>query len=279
MIDIHSHWIKYPGHVTDAFVEEASIARGRPVDLNILPEDYLKAMEPVEKCVVFGMKACLSGFYTPNEDIAAFASYAPEKIVPFMSVDPTEGDFLDDFDHAYHDLNLRGLKLAPMYAGFDPNDRRLDALYARCQKLGVPILYHMGTTFVRMAPLKYSRPFLIDEVARRFPELRIVIAHLGHPWEGETLVVIRKHPHVWADIAAIYYRPWQFYNSMILAQEYGVTGKILFGSDYPFSTPAESAQGIRAINRMVEGTNLPRIREESIEAIIERDGLKSLGLR
>jgi len=278
MIDIHTHWIRYPGHVTDAFVQEASVARGKPVDLNIEPADYLAAMEPVEKCVVFGMKARLSGFYTPNEDIAAFASHAPEKIVPFMSVDPAEDNFLDDFDRSYHDLKLRGLKLAPMYAGFNPTDRRLDPLYARCQRLSVPILFHMGTTFVRMAPLKYSRPFLMDEVARRFPELKIILAHLGHPWEGETLVVIRKHPHVWADIAAIYYRPWQFYNSMILAQEYGVTHKLLFGSDYPFSTPAESVEGIYEINRMLEGTNLPRIREEVIEDILHRDGLKVLGL-
>ncbi len=278
MIDIHSHWIKYPGHVTDAFVEEASIARGRPVDLNILPEDYLKAMEPVEKCVVFGMKACLSGFYTPNEDIAAFASYAPEKIVPFMSVDPTEGDFLDDFDHAYHDLNLRGLKLAPMYAGFDPNDRRLDALYARCQKLGVPILYHMGTTFVRMAPLKYSRPFLIDEVARRFPELRIVIAHLGHPWEGETLVVIRKHPHVWADIAAIYYRPWQFYNGLMIAQEYGCLNKLLLGSDYPFTTPGETVERLRRVNEITGNSGLPQVSLQAMEELIHRDTVSLLNI-
>ena len=35
------------------------------------------------------------------------------------------------------------------------------------------------------------------------PNLVFVMAHLGHPWEGETLAVIRKHPNVWADCSAL----------------------------------------------------------------------------
>jgi hypothetical protein len=35
--------------------------------------------------------------------------------------------------------------------------------------------------------------------------------------EGETIAVIRRHPHVFADLSALYYRPWQFYNSMRLS--------------------------------------------------------------
>jgi hypothetical protein len=35
----------------------------------------------------------------------------------------------------------------------------------------------------------------------------------------DTLVLIRKQPHFYADISALHYRPWQFYNALIMAKE------------------------------------------------------------
>ena len=64
----------------------------------------------------------------------------------------------------------------------------------------------------------------------------------------------------------------------MLALEYGVDEKLLFGSDWPFTTPAETAAELRRINRFTEGTSLPRVPEEVIEAIISRDSLALLGL-
>ncbi len=278
IIDIHTHAMRYPEHISDDFVREADRARGFHIDLTIEFEEYMRAMEPVDRCVVFGMKARHVGLYVPNEWIGEFAAQAPEKLFPFMSIDPTEPDFLDDFERSFHDLKLRGVKLAPMYSNFDPSDRMLDELYVRCIRYVLPVLFHAGTTFCQFAPLKYTRPALWDDVAMRHPDLKIVLAHLGHPWEGEALVTARKHPNLYLDLSALHYRPWQLYNSLILAQEYGVTNKILFGSDYPFTTPAASVEGLYALNRMVDGTNLPRVSETVLDEIIHRDSLSLLGL-
>lgn len=278
IIDVHTHAMRYPEHLSDSFIREADRARGFHIDLTIEFDSYMQAMEPVDRCIVFGMKARHVGFYVPNDWIAAFAARAPEKIVPFMSLDPTEPDFLEDFEYSYHALKLKGIKLAPMYANFDPTDPRLDELYRRAAKHNLPILFHTGTTFCQFAPLKYTRPALWDDVAIRHPDLVMILAHLGHPFENEALVTTRKHPNVYLDLSALHYRPWQLYNSLILAQEYGVMGKILFGSDYPFTTPADSFVGLRGLNRMVEGTPLPRVSETGLEEIIHRDSLSLLGL-
>ena len=278
IVDVHTHAMRYPEHLSDAFVREADRARGYPVDLTVEFEDYLRAMEPVERCILFGMKARHTGFYVPNDWIAAFAARAPEKIIPFLSLDPTEPDFLDDFERSRTDLNLRGVKLAPMYANFDPTDPALDELYGRAARHGLPVLFHTGTTFCQFAPLRYTRPALWDDVAIRHPDLVMVLAHLGHPFENEALVTARKHPNVFLDLSALYYRPWQLYNSLVLAQEYHVTGKILFGSDYPFTTPGDSIAGLRALNRMVEGTNLPRVADATLDEILHRPSLRLLGL-
>jgi predicted TIM-barrel fold metal-dependent hydrolase len=276
IVDVHTHTMDAAAHLSPRFVEEADRARGFSLDLTVTREAYLEAMAPVERCIVFGMKARLCGFYMPNDDVARFVSACGGNAMGFLSVDPADDDWLDDFERSRTDLGLSGIKLAPMYAGFEPTDRKLDELYRRAERLGMPVLFHFGTTFCAAAPLAYARPGLADEIARRFPELRIVIAHLGHPWEGEALVTARKHPHVYCDISALHYRPWQFYNSIVLAQEYRVTHKLLFGSDFPFTSPRASIDAMRAMNAPLEGTRLPRIAAETVEGIIHRDSLSLL---
>jgi predicted TIM-barrel fold metal-dependent hydrolase len=118
----------------------------------------------------------------------------------------------------------------------------------------------------------------MDEVAMAFPELRIVMAHMGHPWHADTIAVIRKHPHVYADVSANFYRPWQQYHGLRLATEWNVLDKLVFGSDYPVATPLETLDGTLAVNRVVDGTGLPRVPEDALRAALERDTLALLGI-
>jgi uncharacterized protein len=160
-----------------------------------------------------------------------------------------------------------------------PLDERYREIYAYCQKHGLPIMIHMATTFSSGTPLEYARPAHMDQVGMDYPDLKIVLAHLGHPWEGETISVIRRNANVFADVSALYYRPWQFYNSMRLVVEYHAEAKVLFGSDFPFTTTADSLSGFRRMNDVLASSGLPRIPEPVVEGIIQRDTLKLLGLK
>ena len=84
--------------------------------------------------------------------------------------------------------------------------------------------------------------------------------------------------YLFADLAALYYRPWQFYNAMIIAQEYKVTHKLLFGTDYPFTTSADSIAGLRNVNHIVGNATLPRVPAQLIEDILARDAVNLLGV-
>ena len=278
MQNIHTHTWLQGEHIGPMAVEEAERSRGRPIDLSVDVDAFLQDCEPFDKVVVFGLKARLTGFWVPDAYVASFCAQAPDKLIGFAACDPTQQDYMEELTYAHQQLGLRGLKMGPMYAGFDPRDSRCDPVYATCQRQGLPIVFHTGTTFSHLAPLGYSRPWLYDEIAIRYPELRMVLAHLSHPYAEECLAVIRKHPHVYADIAAIYYRPWQFYNAMIVAQEYGVTHKILFGTDYPFAKGEESIEGLRHVNDVTGRSGLPEVSSEVIEAILERDALGLLGI-
>jgi len=278
MINIHSHTWDQHLHFSAESVREADISRGRPLDLSVPLDEFMADQILCEATVVFGLKARLTGIWVPDEYVAQFVSARPDKLIGFASCDPTQPDYMDELHYAAEELGMRGLKMAPMYAGFDPRDRRCDPIYAYCQSHGLPILFHAGTTFLHRAPLEVTRPWLFDDVAIRYPELRMVLAHVGHPFCDECLAVIRKHPHVYADIAAVYYRPWQFYNTMVLANEYHVMHKLLFGTDYPFAKTQESIDGIRNVNHVAEGTHMPRVPQEAIESILDRDSLALLGL-
>ena len=144
------------------------------------------------------------------------------------------------------------------------------------EKHGLPVLLHTGTTFISQAPLDCTLPRHLDEVAIRFPEARIVMAHLGHPYEGEAIVVARKHPHVFLDLSALYYRPWQLLHSLMLVNDYGIWPKILFGTDYPFTTVNDTVAGLRTLaQRRIGDFSLP---SEKIEGVIFKNPLPDLGL-
>jgi predicted TIM-barrel fold metal-dependent hydrolase len=279
IIDCHTHVFKYPGHLSDEFVREANeLARGEPMDLNVTKERHWKAMEGVDKVIVLAMRALHSGVFTENQYVADYAKEHPGKIIGFAGVDPLADPVEETLKEAIDVQGLQGVKLGPIYQGLSPTDERMMLVYDFCQSRGLPIMIHQGTTFPRKAPLKFAPPLLLEDVALEFPKLKMIIAHMGHPWMDDTIVLIRKQPNFFADISALHYRPWQFYNALVSAKEYGVLNKLLFGTDYPFTTAEASISAIRALNDLVGGTNLPRLSEEQIEGLIHSPTLELLGL-
>jgi hypothetical protein len=279
IVDCHTHIFQYPGHISEEFAAEAdALSRGTPLDHHVPPERHWKGMANVDKAIVFGIRAFHSGLSSPNEYIADYVRAHPEKLIGFAAVDPVQDNVHEILEHAVDDLKLRGVKLGPIYQNIHPLDDRMWPVYEFCEKRNLPILIHQGTTFPRKAPLKYSLPILLEEIALKHPNLKMIIAHMGHPWIEDTIVLIRKQPNFYADISALHYRPWQFYNALIIAKEYGVLRKLLFGSDFPYTNPDATMDALKNFNRMTEGTHLPKLAEEEIHNLIHSPTLEYLEL-
>lgn len=279
IIDIHSHVWEFPRDFNDDFRRQAEAAKGgEAVDLTVRYDEYRRTCPAETITVVFGGKAKLSGLWVEDDYVAQCVAKHSETRIGFLSLDPTQKGWQEEMRYGHEVLKLKGIKLMPMYAGFLPQDKSLDPLWQYATKHHLPVLLHTGTTFISQAPLEFTLPRHIDAVAIRFPDVNIIMAHLGHPFEGECIAVARKHPNVYTDISALHYRPWQFYNSLMLVQEYGVWPKVLFGSDYPFTTVNASIKRLRGLNQMLEGTHLPRLNSQEIEALIYRNSLALLDL-
>ena len=289
IIDVHTHPPQYKEAVPDDEMVVNEVWRpDRPVVATTCWDDYLEAQKPADKSIVFniawkpgeGRAEGDSNWYSGNlnDAVATFVSAFPQRLIGFMAVHPYDAGCMDEFERCRADLDMKGVKLGANYQNFEPLEARALTVYEQAQKHGLPVLFHQGTSPVRDAPIRYAHPLVIDEIAMRYPELRIIMAHLGHPWQVDTCVVIRKHPHVYADLSGNFYRPFSFWEQMVKATEWNVLDKILFGSDFPITTVQETVDHLRRVNEMVEGTHLPRVPQDAIEEIIHRDALSLLGL-
>jgi predicted TIM-barrel fold metal-dependent hydrolase len=254
-------------------------------------DEYLAAQAPADKTIVFPIMwsprervgGCRLGgpgdvADNPNDSTALFVRAYSDRLIGFMSVHPHDPLALNEIERCRTDLGLRGIKMGANYQVFDPLESRALAIYREAEWHHLPMLFHIGTSGVRTAPIRYAHPLVIDEVAMRYPDLKIIMAHMGHPWTVDTVVVIRKHPNVYADVSGLLYRPYTLYQALLQAKEWNVLDKLLFASDYPITTPAETVYGLRGVNKIIDGTNFPRVPEEKIEEIIYRDSLAILDL-
>ena len=140
------------------------------------------------------------------------------------------------------------------------------------------MIWHQGTTFTPSAIAEFARPLQLDLVARTFPELRMWIAHFGHPWAEEAVSVVRRHEHFYIDASAMDTRRWQLAQALAAAKEYRVLDRVLFGSDYPFSTVERTVTGLHAAAALCRNLGIADISESDIEQICLRDSVGLLGL-
>ena len=287
IIDVHTHVPRRqaPGEaerrVSTATRPDKAVAWGQG------PEAYLAAMQPVDRVICFNIAGdprpgAVGDWRTPmrqvNDDTAAFVRQHGSKFIGYMSLHPYAPDALDELERARTDLGLRGIKLGPNYQHFDPLCDEAMRLYRRAEELSLPLIFHTGTSPEQFAELDWAHPRHIDRIAIACPKLRIVLAHMSHPWQRDCIAVIRKHPNLYADVSALFYRAWSHYDCMRLATEWGVLPKLLFGSDFPAATPQETMDGLRSVNEIPRKTGLPPVPEDQIEQIIQRNSLELLGL-
>lgn len=291
IIDCHTHIWQSPDQLGAVDLGELSPAERRAttrmspsgrvvhrVQPTAHPDEHAEQTQGVDKAIVLGFRSRHLRADVPNEFVSKYVGKDPDRLIGFAGIDPTEESALDDLLIAKEQLKLRGVAISPAGQDFHPSDSRAMSVYEQCEKLAMPVVFHPGGLMNAQSKLEYGRPFLIDEVARSFPKLRIVIAQMGQPWIDESIVLLGKHQHVYADISGLLHRPWPGYNALISAYQYGVGDKLLFGSDFPYTKPADCIESLFSINQLVQGTNLPVIPREALRGIVERDALELLGL-
>lgn len=233
----------------------------------------------VDYTFVLAFRSHYLGADIPNDLVAQYVRQHPEKLIGFAGIDPNRPrEAVEEMRRARHELGMLGCAIAPAAQDFHPCDSKAEVVYQEAAALRMPVLFHPGVRFARLCKLEYARSFLLDEIARELPDLKIVIAHMGYPWVQETIVLLAKHPNVYADVSRLLQRPWEAYQALLSAYQHGVIDKLLFGSGFPFSSAAQAIEALYSVNRLVHETNLPTIPREELRHIVEADALGLLGI-
>ncbi len=192
----------------------------------LLPEDYNTSMNGL--------------VLVSNEEIKKLVDLCPERFIGFAGVDPHDEKAVEKLEHAFADLDLKGLKLHPSRQHFHPSDRIMDPLYDLCEKYDKPILFHAGLSFETHTTTRNCHPLDFEDLAEKRPALRICLAHFGWPWCRETAMLMLKHPNVYTDTAALYFDSAKEFYTQMLTRDVPLTWvdrslrhQVLFGTNDP----------------------------------------------
>jgi len=277
IVDCHTHiWSdpKQLGDGAEAFLARQGIRRG----MDTSPSAHATAAKCVDKTLVLGYRSNHLGAHVPDDLIAEYVAAHGDRIIGIAAVDPTDPGAKDAADRLLDRDEFRGLTVSPAAQNFHPADSRAMEIYELACRRGAPIIIQQSTHFPTRGSMEYARPLLLDEIAREFPELTIVVAAMGHPWIEECIALLGKHPRVFSDVAGLVRRPWQAYNALVLAHQFNVMDKILFGSDFPYYTASRAIEALYRLHEVTQGTNLPGVPRETLRTMIERDALGLLGI-
>jgi predicted TIM-barrel fold metal-dependent hydrolase len=169
----------------------------------------------VERAVVFPNPNVGDKYPEMNDYISTCVKKHPKRLIGFGRVDPRRDDAIKELTRTKHTLGLTGLKLHPMVECFRPDHPFFSKFFQKTNELKLPILFHTGDNF--------SSPGLIQKIAKKYPQLPIILGHLK---EG-CLGVMKECENVWVETSGT------LPDIIELATDID-ENRILFGSDVPY---------------------------------------------
>ena len=205
-----------------------------------------------------------------NEFVRDYVRSNPERLIAVGSVLPTDPDVGATVRRYVRDYGLRGIKVHPPHQLFAPNGYvegslpGLRALYSTAEELGIPVIFHTGTSIFPGARNRFGQPMLVEDVAIDFPRLTIVLAHGGRPlWTNEAVFLARRFPNVYLEVSSVPpARLLEYFPTLEKLRD-----RLLYGSDYPGPGVPSLGENLRAIR------SLP-ISATTLESMLESNPLK-----
>jgi uncharacterized protein len=157
------------------------------------------------------------------------------RLIPFIGIDPMRGRQAEELVNKYlKHCNAKGVKVYPP-TGYFPYEEKLDHFWNIINENGLTVVTHAGASW---GPLdeQYSHPKHFIPVLEKYPEMRLIIAHLGGKFRSETYELASLFPNVYADCSAL--QGWlpsepDVCKARLQEAVARMPGRIIFGSDWP----------------------------------------------
>lgn len=252
-IDVHTHLFT-PGDV--------------PSDAELATAVRLARRHGIERLVLLGNITAMGGPDPSPEAVAAINSHTlgamarcPDLYVGFCYLNPAHPvSFIEDeIARCVVHGGMRGIKL---WIAVKATDSRLDPIMTQAQSLEIPVLHHAWYKATQFA-YNESTPAEVAALARRFPQVPVIMAHLGGGRERGVLDAAEVS-NVLVDTSGA-----QPEADLV---EYAVrhlgAGRVLFGSDWP----------IRDLGVQVGRVLGARLTDQERDVILGGNAARLLGL-
>ncbi len=157
-------------------------------------------------------------------------------IIPFGSLHPLFSNFRDEI-RRLTDGGIRGVKMHPDHQSFWVDDATLFPIYEALAESGLILVLHAGENINLPDPAR-GTPERLAGVIKRFPDLKIIVAHLGgwRHWDEVECHLVGLP--LWLDLSFVFgHCPME--QVMRIIRRHG-TEKILFGTDSPWVDQAQA---------------------------------------
>ncbi len=235
IIDVHIHaghmhewtgqakrlWMETGPYALEIFDEEG----------NQLPQEYGDVIkrEEVFGGILFPEYSPHTAGVMPFERTLEISAIHPE-FIPIANLNPNYHDDLAAAFETQLQMGARGLKIHPIHGSFYANDRKLYPIYEYCQKAGLPVFFHAGTSLLKGSKMRYSDPYTFDDVISDFPDMRVILCHGGRVfWYRIAEFMVKRFENVYIDVSGLPPQNLlQYFPSMPKFSH-----KYLFGTDFP----------------------------------------------
>ncbi|MDM8007967.1 MAG: amidohydrolase family protein [Phycisphaerae bacterium] len=153
-------------------------------------------------------------------------------------IDPRDLDSgLRDVEKTLDWEGLAGIKIHPSFHQTPADDTLYAPVWSFASKTGLPILAHTWSVSAHNPSQALSTPGRFKRWVNQFPNVRLVLGHAGGRGDGraEAVELVSRYPNVSLDFAGdiFCYRLVESLVRSVTAE------RILFGSDYPWTGPAD----------------------------------------
>lgn len=237
VVDCHVHIVfREPGEVAVDDKVQRLVEKSVDVPVKTAIISYMNRAK-IDRSVIFDWSGALKkDYFLTNSKVADLSRYS-DRFIGFGVPSCSESEYVGEMVK----LGLKGLKFNPSLQGFYVNDEKFLEVCREADKYHLPVLIHTGPESA--GKLRYDMPLYIDDIAVEYPNLNIIIAHIGVRGftSEQAIMVAEKNANVYVETS------WA---SKALVKE-AITklgaDKVIFGSDFPSGNPINELAKIKEL--------------------------------
>lgn len=220
------------------FDAHTHIGQHDPDGRRATPQEILEGLDRAghARALVFAMHEP-DGYRPANDAVLAACAASEGRLHALARVDPNHGDAVDEARRCL-DAGALGVKLHPRSDAFALPHPTVAAVVALAAERRGIVLFHAGRGIPRLGAAA-------EDLARRHPDARIVLAHAGISDVAELAPVLGEVPNLFFDTA------WWQVSDVLAAFAAVPPGQLLYASDMPYGPGPFAAFAMERAGRAV----------------------------